>query len=269
MAAHAIVVENLDKYFPPARTGWRALLQPWAQPSVRALAGVSFAAAAGEAVALIGTNGAGKSTLLRILATLILPTRGRATVAGYDLERQPALLRQQIGYDSGAEAGFYGRLTARENLEFFATLNNLPGAEAARRTAASVALLGLGAVLDLPVRTLSTGILHRLGLARALLHEPRVLLLDEPTRSLDPLAATDLRRFLKNDLVRQRGATLLFATHALADIEQLADRIAVLEAGQLLACDRLPGLLASTGAASLDQALARLTRRTATTEPAS
>ena len=255
----AVFVENLEKYFPPALAGWRAMLQPLAQPTLLALNGVTLSVGRGEAMAVIGSNGAGKSTLLRILATLILPTRGRALVAGFDVERKPARVRQQIGYHTGSEPGFYGRLTARENLEFFATLNNLVGAEASRSIARVVDLLGLGAVLDQQVLTLSTGMIHRLGLARTLLHAPAVLLFDEPTLSLDPLTAGEFRRFLRNDLVRQQGSTLLFATHTLSEVGELADRVAVLHAGQLLGCDTPRGLLVSTGAATLEQALERLT----------
>ena len=261
VAKDAVVVANLEKYFPPALTGWRALLLPLARLTMPALAGVTFRVAPGEALALVGTNGAGKSTLLRILATLFLPTRGRAEVAGFNVERAPAAVRRQIGYYTGSDDGFYGRLSARENLEFFAALNNLTRREAASHIARVVDLLGLGEVLDRQVRTLSTGTFHRLGLARALLHAPAVLLLDEPTRSLDPLAAAEFRRFLKDDLVRRQGTTLLFASHTLAEVEQLAGRVAVLDAGKLLACDTPRGVLASAGAATLEQALEKLTRR--------
>ena len=261
MAKNALLVENLEKYFPPTLTGWRALLQPFSKLTLRALAGVSFSVAPGEVLALIGANGAGKSTLLRILATLFLPTRGRAEVAGFDVTREPARVRRQLGYHTGADGGFYGRLSARENLEFFAALNNLPRSEASRNIARVADLLGLGTVLDRQVRTLSTGTVHRLGLARALLHGPRVLLLDEPTRSLDPLAAAEFRRFLKEDLVRQHGTTLLFASHTLAEVEQLADRVALLEEGRLLAWDTLRGLLAEARAATFEQALQKLTGR--------
>ncbi len=261
MPEDAILVENLEKYFPPTYTGWRTLLLPVARLTLRALSGVSLSVRPGEALALIGANGAGKSTLLRILTTLLIPTRGRALVAGFDVEREPARVRRQLGFHTGSDGGFYGRLSARENLEFFAALNNLGRAEAARSIARVVDLLGLAAVMDRQVRTLSTGTVHRLGLARALLHAPAVLLLDEPTRSLDPLAAAEFRRFLKDDVVRQHGTTLLFASHTLAEVEQLAERVALLDAGRLLAWDTLPGLLAAAGAATLEQALQAFTSR--------
>ncbi len=156
-------------------------------------------------MALAGSNGAGKSTLLRILATLIVPTRGHAAVGGFDVERQPARARQQLGYHTGGDEGFYGRLTGRQNLSFFAAMNNLTGLVARERIAAVARWLGIVDELDRQVRTYSTGLMHRLGLARAVLHRPQVLLLDEPTRSLDPLSAADFRRLLKDELVRQPG----------------------------------------------------------------
>lgn len=261
MAKEALAVENLKKYFPPTFSGWRALLQPLARPTECALAGVTFTVAPGEVLALIGANGAGKSTLLRILATLYLPTSGRAEVAGYDVAREPARVRKQLGFHTGSDAAFYARLTARENLEFFATLNNLTRVETSRGIARVADLLGLRAALDRQVRTLSTGTVHRLGLGRALLHAPPVLLLDEPTRSLDPLTAVEFRRFLRNDLVRQHGTTLVFASHTLAEVEQLADRVALLDAGSLLACDTPRGMVAAAGAATLEQTMEKLTGR--------
>jgi len=266
MSQPAIVVENLEKYFPPALSGWRALLHPFARPTQCALAGVSFTAERGEAVAIVGHNGAGKSTLLRILATLIFPTRGRVTMGGFDVQREGQSARRQLGYHTGGDEGFYGRLTGRENLAFFASMNNMSGAQTRERIASVANSIGLANDLDRQVRTLSTGMTHRLGLARALLHGPAVLLLDEPTRSLDPLAAADFRRLLKDELVRRHNAALLFSSHSLAEVEQIADRIVLLDHGRLLACDSPGGLRAATGAATLEDAVARLARPPAPAE---
>ena len=257
----ALRAENLEKYFPPAITGWRTLLHPLTQLTVPALRGISFELKQGEVLAVVGANGAGKSTLLRILTTLLVPTRGQAQVCGFDVATEPAKVRSQIGYHTGADGCFYSRLSGRENLSLFAALNNLSREETSQRIAELTDLFGLGALLDHQVRTLSTGNIHRLGLARAMLHRPSVLLLDEPTRSLDPLAAAEFRRFLLERIVGDHGTTVLFASHTLAEVEQLAGWIAVLDRGRLLGCDTPEGLKAAAGANTLEQSLENLTRR--------
>jgi ABC-2 type transport system ATP-binding protein len=255
VSTEALRVEDLEKFFPPASSGWRAFLQPIAKQTSAALRGVSFTVQKGEVVALIGANGAGKSTLLRILTTLLLPTRGRAWVGGADVEREPARVLQQLGFHSGSDASFYARLTAQDNLKLFATLNNIHSRDADNRISHLSDLLHLAAVMNQQVRTLSTGTVHRLGLARALLHRPSVVLLDEPTRSLDPLAAAEFRRFLQKEIVQGQGTTLLFASHTLSEVEQLAGRVAILNAGKLLACDSPEALRKKTGGSTLEQVL--------------
>lgn len=261
MAAEALRVEQVEKFFPPAQVGWRAWVHPIPPLTVPALRDVSFTVAPGEIVALVGANGAGKSTLLRILTTLLLPTRGHAWVSGVDLLRDPAGVRQQIGFHSGSDASFYARLSARENLRLFASLNNMSRSGADQGMAELADWLGLGDFLDRQLRTFSTGMVHRLGLARALLHRPAVLILDEPTRSLDPLAAAEFRRFLRDEVVGRRGATLLFASHTLLEIEQLAARVVLLDKGRLLACDTVERIQASAGAGTFEQAIEILVRR--------
>jgi ABC-2 type transport system ATP-binding protein len=258
MPADAIAVSSLEKFFPPARSGWRAMLQPVSQPTECALAGVSFSVAAGEAVAIVGPNGAGKSTLLRILATLIVPTRGHATIASHDVERASPAVRRHLGYHTGGDEGFYGRLSARENLAFFGAMNNMSRADIRQRIAATAERMGISGDLDRQVRTFSTGMSHRLGLARALLHRPDVLLLDEPTRSLDPLAAADFRHLIKDDVVRRLGTTLLFASHTLSEVEEVADRVLILDRGYVVAFDSPRNLCSGTGASTFAEAISKL-----------
>lgn len=258
VAAAAIQVESLSKSFPPARSGWRAFFQPFEKPTAVALGGVSFEVHEGESLAVLGANGAGKSTLLRILATLLVPTGGHASVAGHDTVRKPRDVRRRLGYHAGTDHGFYARLTARENLLFFGQLNALSRSAAARRVSQLAEQFQLTDALDRQVRTLSSGTVQRLSLARALLHQPEVLLLDEPTRSLDAFAAAEFRRFLKSEILRDGQTSLLFVSHTLPEVELLADRVAVLHAGGLLACDTPTALKRKTGSATLEEVFLRL-----------
>jgi ABC-2 type transport system ATP-binding protein len=154
-------------------------------------------------------------------------------------------------------------LSGRENLELFAGLNNMSRTDTLLRIGELTGLLGIEALLDRQVRTLSTGNIHRLGLARALLHQPSVLILDEPTRSLDPLAAAEFRRFLLQRIIAELGATVLFASHTLAEVEQLAGRIAVLDKGRLLICGTLSAVKAAAGKETLESSLEVLAGRSA------
>jgi ABC-type multidrug transport system ATPase subunit len=257
----AIAVESLEKSFPPTRSGWRSFLQPFEKPTAIALAGLSFEVREGEALALLGANGAGKSTLLRILATLLLPTRGAARIAGYDAVRQPREVRRRLGYHAGTDHGFYARLTGRENLKFFGRLNHLSSAAASERITKLASQFRLVEVLDRQVRTLSSGTVQRLSLARSLVHQPSVLLLDEPTRSLDAIAAMEFRRFLKKEIVQGAGTSLLFASHTLPEVELLADRVAVIDRGRLLDCDTPAALKLRTNSSTLEGVFLRLTGR--------
>ena len=255
----AVVLKDLEKYYPPLRTGLRAYLQPFERATRAALRGVTFEVQEGEAVALLGANGAGKSTLLRILATLLLPTRGTVSVSGYDIAKDPRAVRRNLGYHAGSDQGFYPRLTGRQNLLFFGQLNHLSKSDAQRRITELAATFHLRDALDEQVRTLSAGTTQRLSLVRALLHKPKVLLLDEPTRSLDALAAADFRRFLSAQVLQRAKTSMIFASHALSEIELLANRVAVLDRGRLVAFDTVSGLLAATRTENLEQAFFRLT----------
>lgn len=259
MSASAITVDSLEKSFSPAAGGWRAFFQPFAAPTCPALRGISFEVAQGESVALLGTNGAGKTTLLRILATLLIPTRGSALLAGYDPVRNPTAVRRHLGHHAGTDLGFYARLTGRENLRFFGRLNYLSDSILKTRIPELAERFELGSALDRQVRTLSSGTLQRLSLLRALLHQPKVLLLDEPTRSLDAIAAADFRRFLKTEVHSRLGTSILFASHLLPEIELLADRVAVLKQGSLVAFDAPAALKSKSGSCSLEEAFSRLT----------
>jgi ABC-2 type transport system ATP-binding protein len=200
---------------------------------VCALLDVDLAVRRGEILGLLGTNGAGKTTLLKILATLILPTAGRITIEGVDLIREPHRAIRLLSLVTADERSFYWRLTGRQNLEFFAAFHSLSRSAAHHRIEALREQLGLEA-LDRQFGVYSTGMRHRLAIARGLLREPQVLLLDEPTRSLDPVAAKGLHRLIRDTLVSQLGCTVVLATHNLQEAEELCDRAAFLHEGRLL-----------------------------------
>jgi ABC-type multidrug transport system ATPase subunit len=260
---NAITIDSLHKSFPPVHSGWRAFLQPFAAPTALALRKVTLQVKQGEAVALLGTNGAGKTTLLRILATLLLPTSGSAVIAGHDAVRDSAAVRRELGYHAGSDLGFYSRLTGRENLRFFGRLNHLSDSYLRTRIQELAERFELQSTLDRQMRALSSGTIQRLSLLRAILHEPKVLLLDEPTRSLDAIAAAEFRHFLKSEVLRKQGTSLLFASHTLSEIEFLADRVAILNEGELVALDTPANLKSRAGAATLEQAFCRLTGHSA------
>jgi ABC-2 type transport system ATP-binding protein len=217
--------------------------------SVDALRGASLTVAHGTIHGVIGPNGSGKSTLLRVLATLVIADGGEARVNGYDVHREERMVRRMIGFTTGEERSLYWRLTARQNLEFAATLYHL------RRPAAVVAhaldVVGLAADADRPVSGFSQGMSRRLGLARAILHGPPVLLLDEPTRSLDPNARAEFQEVLRTLRV-EKGVTTLLTTHDLGEASAVCDRVSVLFHGQF--ADHL----ASAGEELLVAALNRL-----------
>ncbi len=219
----AIVTEHLAHRYPSPRG------------DVHALRDVSLTIEPGEFFGLFGPNGAGKTTLIRILATLVIPTSGAAQVHGFDVLRQPDQVRALIGLVFSNENSFYGRLTGQQNLEFFAALQNLSGSAARRRIAELLALFDLTAAAHKPVQTYSTGMKQKLNVARALLHDPPVIFLDEPTKGMDVLTAETLRTLLRRELVERQHKTVLLTTHDLQEMEVLCDRVGILENGGLRA----------------------------------
>jgi ABC-2 type transport system ATP-binding protein len=183
-------------------------------------------------VVLVGSNGAGKSTLLRIVATTLLPDRGTGSVAGVPLEGTGAEIRARCGIVLGDERAWYWRLSGRMNLEFFGALSGLDPERARRRASELLELVGLTAVADKPFASYSTGMRLRLSLGRALIAAPRVLLLDEPTRSVDLQGRRAFHELLL-DLARDRAVAILMATHDLDEAVELADRVVVLAEGRI------------------------------------
>ncbi len=233
LTTYAIETSELTKRFP--RTlGYLDLLpgRP-SRPEFLALRNVDLQVNTGELFGLLGPNGAGKTTLMKILSTLILPTSGRARIHGYDVVKQDRQIRKIIGYVISEERSFYWRLTGRQNLLFFATMDNLSPREADRRLAELLELVGLADEADVPFRNYSKGMRSRLAIARALLSVPEVLFLDEPTRALDPPTAHAIRRFIRETLVGQQGKTVFLATHDLYEAWEMCDRIAIIDRGEI------------------------------------
>jgi len=230
----AVRVEGVAKAFPRRRSVRALLRAPFRRPSrVPALRGVSLEVRRGEILGLLGPNGAGKTTLLKVLCGLVLPDEGRAEVLGIPAG-VPGLSRV-LGLVHGDERSFYWRLTARENLDFFARLHGLTGEARRRRVRQLLERVDLARDADRRFGDFSSGMRQRLAIARALIADPPVLLMDEPTRSLDPVSAARQRQWILEELHRGDGRTILLATHNLREAEQLCHRVAILAAGKVRA----------------------------------
>lgn len=203
-------------------------------PSKTVLHGIDLAVMPGEILVLVGPNGSGKTTCLKILAGVVGATSGRATVTGHAIDRDTRSAQRAVGYVPADERSFYWRLTVRENLRFFAALHGMAPSTLDHGLADVLEVLELRPLLESPFRNLSAGQRARVGIARGLLHRPKVLLLDEVTRSLDPGVVVRLHVLLKT-LARERQLAILLTTHDLAEAEAVADRIGVLVEGRLVA----------------------------------
>src|SRR5687767_216440 len=243
----AISIVGMSKRFRVRRPLSAAVRAPFAGETRLALAEVDLEVNEGEFVGLLGPNGAGKTTLFKVLSTLILPDTGRATVLGHDVVRSPVSTRRLLAPVIADERSLHWRLSAAENLRLFAALHGVPRAEVGGRVRELLVLVGLDATAAQLVGTFSSGMKQRLLIARALLARPRVLLLDEPTRSLDPISARALRVFLRDELVARQGCTVLLATHSAEEAFGLCDRVAVLDRGRLLATGPVEQLARDVG----------------------
>ncbi|HEX3900484.1 MAG TPA: ABC transporter ATP-binding protein [Mycobacteriales bacterium] len=223
--APVLVAANLVKSFTVR--GW---LPGRPGRQVDALRGVDLTIRRGSIHGIIGANGSGKSTFLRIVATLVLPDSGTVTVAGHDVVADASAVRRLIGLSTGEERSLYWRLSPRQNLEFAAALYGIPAPASAIESVLD--LVGLADNADRPVSGFSQGMCRRLGLARALLHEPHLLLLDEPTRSLDPTATADFHGVLRA-IQRERGVTTVMSTHDLEEAASCCDEVSALREGQI------------------------------------
>ncbi len=245
----AVETHNLTKVFKKRRNS-----------ETVAVEGVNLTVQAGSVLAILGPNGAGKTTLLRILAGLALPSSGDARICGLNVIQEEGRARGLVGVSLGDDRSLYARLSGRRNLEFFAALHGLSRREARQRIDEVSNVLEIP--LDQTVQASSSGIRQRILIARALLHDPPVLLLDEPTKSLDPASAQGVRGFIRERLVRHLGKTVMIATHNLPEAESLGDEIAIMKQGRIRGCGTLDVLRGISGltTGSLEDVFHQLTK---------
>jgi ABC-2 type transport system ATP-binding protein len=238
MTSPAIEAHRLRRTFFPFRRMLRN------GPEVTAVDGVDLEVPAGTVFGLLGPNGAGKTTTIKILSTLLLPTSGSARVAGFDVVRHEREVRRRLGVLFGGDRGLYGKLSATDNLRYFAVLYGVPARDVERRVSELLEAVGLDHRAGQRVEGFSRGMKQRLHLAKALVHEPEVVFLDEPTIGLDPDAAIHLREIVKN-LVPNH--TVLLTTHYLHEADELCDRIAIIDQGRIIAEDTPAGIKRRVG----------------------
>ena len=216
---------------------------------VEAVRGISFHIDRGEVFGLLGPNGAGKTTTIKMLITLLLPTSGSATILGHDVVAEPRAVRRRIGYVFGGDRGLYERLSALDNLRYFAELYAVPAREQPARIGELLELVGLAGRERERVEGFSRGMRQRLHIARGLLHNPDLLFLDEPSIGIDPVGARELRQTISG--LREQGKTILLTTHYMFEADELCDRIAVIRQGELVATGTPAELKARVSAGSV------------------
>jgi sodium transport system ATP-binding protein len=217
--------------------------------AVCAVNGVSFSCRPGEIYGLLGANGAGKTTTLRMLATILAPSEGTAIVAGYDVAKDPQMVRSRVGFLSTATA-LYGRLSAQEMVEYFGRLHGLEEPTLRRRIDEIFARLEMNDFRDRRCDKLSTGMKQKVSIARTLVHDPSVMIFDEPTVGLDVMAARTIAGFIRE--CRDNGKTVVFSTHVMSEVEKLCDHIGIIHDGRLLTEGTLPELRARFGIQDLE-----------------
>jgi len=222
---------------------------------IRGADGVSFRVEPGRIYGLLGANGAGKTTTLRMLATLLKPTSGTAVVAGYDVVREPDRVRANVGF-LAASTALYDRLTAREMISYFGRLNGLDEASLRARVRLLADELEMHDFLDRRCEKLSTGMKQKTSIARTLVHDPQVMIFDEPTVGLDVMTARSIVRFVRE--CRGRGKTVIYSTHVMSEAEKLCDVVGIIHEGALRAEGTIEELKARTGETDLEECFVKI-----------
>ncbi|GAB3511268.1 ATP-binding cassette domain-containing protein [Pseudoxanthomonas daejeonensis] len=223
--------------------------------TVNAVSGVSFEAHDGQITGLLGPNGAGKTTTLRMLYTLMRPDQGRIEVDGVDPAVDPVAVRRALGVLPDAR-GVYKRLTARENIAYFGRLHGIPAARVAERIATLSSALDMGEILDRQTEGFSQGQRTKTAIARALVHDPRNVILDEPTNGLDVMTTRAMRDFLRG--LRNEGRCVIFSSHIMQEVAALCDRIVIVAKGQVVAEGTADQLREQTGESNLEDAFVKV-----------
>ena len=233
---------------------------------VRAVDQLSFTCRPGQIFGLLGANGAGKTTTLRLLGTLLEPTRGSATVAGFDVKTQPEEVRRHIGFLSNGTA-LYGRLTAREMLEYFGRLNGIDGPALRRRVDELIERLEIGDFQKGRCDKLSTGQKQRVSIARSIIHQPPVMVFDEPTTGLDVMTSQTIMSFIEQ--CRDEGLTVVFSTHIMSEVERLCDAVAIVHRGKIVTEGSVSEIKAQTGEPVLEKAFLKIVNELPPAQPGS
>jgi len=230
----AIEIKNVSKNFAQPKRYRDLLLRPFHSDRVSVLQNINMQIMEGETLGLLGPNGAGKTTLLKILCNLILPSKGKVMVKGFDTRYSEKEIRKLIGFVVSEERSFFWRLTGRQNLQFFATLNNMPRQLAINRINELSAIIGIESYFDQQFSNYSTGMKQKMAIARGLLNDPEILFLDEPTRALDPVSADAFRMFIKSLMKNGHCKTIILATHNLEEAKMICNRVAIIDRGRLV-----------------------------------
>ncbi|QPC45686.1 ATP-binding cassette domain-containing protein [Mangrovibacillus cuniculi] len=233
-----IEITNVNKIFKDKKT------------SVTALKQVSLRINKGETVGLLGENGAGKTTLLRMICTLLTPTSGNVTVSGFDTVTQSNHIKRRIGVLFGGETGLYDRLTARENLEYFASLYGLSKHETKVRIEELARMFGMREYMDRKVSGFSKGMRQKVAISRAIIHNPEIILFDEPTTGLDITSSNTFRQLVRQ--LKQEGKTIIFSSHIMEEVSHLCDRVAMIHKGEMVYQGKMEEMFKEEGTRDLN-----------------